>query len=128
MTVVRPTWSIEALSQTVFFIYAAADATVTLPLQTETGFNSATYTHTINVISTPMFTGSPACNTNADDTCFTTATEANNISHFSAVLTNLSAITFTVKAAITDRNYLASTWEIVHRIKQATNVLGFKAW
>jgi hypothetical protein len=80
------------------------------------------------VISTPTYTSSSACNTLANDTCFTSTTEANNISVFSSVLTNLSAITFTVKAANTDRNYLASNWEIVHRIKQGTTVLGFKAW
>ena len=101
---------------------------MTLPAQTETGFNTASFTHTINVISTPTYIGSAACNTNADDTCFTSATEANNLIDFSAVLTNLSAITFTVKASITDRNYLASTWTVVHRIKQGTIVLGFKNW
>ena len=71
---------------------------------------------------------SAVCNTLADDTCFTSATEANNISAFSAVLTNLSAITFTIKAAITDRSYLASTWTVVHRIKHGTIVLGFESW
>ena len=61
--------------------------------------------------------------------CFNSATEANNISGvFSAVLTNLSQITFTVKAAITDRSYLVSTFRVIHRIKHGTIVLGFKDW
>ena len=123
-----PIWSTAALTQTTFYIYSATAATITLPAQTVTGFNTATFTHTINVISTPTFTGSAACSTTADDTCYITATEANSISAFSAVLTNLSAITFTVNAAITDRSYLVSTWKIVHRIKHGTSVLGFKAW
>ena len=79
MTVVSPTWSTVDLDQTIFFIYAAADATVTLPPQTETGFNSETYTHTINVISTAKFKENTGCNTYADDMCFTSDTEANNI-------------------------------------------------
>ena len=80
------------------------------------------------MIPTATYAGSTACNTDADDSCFTTATEANSISVFSAVLTNLSEITFTVKAAITDRNYLVGTWTVVHRIKQGATVLGFKTW
>ena len=86
------------------------------------------FTHTINVISTPTYLGSAECKTNADDACFTSATEAKNLNVFSVDLTDLSAINFTIKAGITDRNYIASNWTVVHRIKQGTSVLGFKAW
>ena len=85
----NPIWSTDALSQSAFFIYAAAAVSITLPSQIETGFNTATFTHTIHVISTPSYTGNTACNTNADDTCFNSATEANNLSVFSADLTDL---------------------------------------
>jgi len=127
---VKPIWSTDALSQSAFFIYAAADVTVTLPAQTEAVFNTATtFTNIINVISTPTYTGSVECSANGADSCFTAATEVSNLStNFAAVLTNLSAITFTVKAGIIDRSYLIGTWKIVHRIKQGTNVLGFQAW
>ena len=128
VAVIAPTWSTAALTQTVFFIYAPNADTVTLPPQTESGFNTASYTHEVFFISSTTYSSSAACNTNGDDTCYTSARNINNISSFSVVLMNLSAITFTVNALITDRNYLSSSWKIVHRIKQGTTVLGFKDW
>ena len=96
--------------------------------QTETGFNSATYTHELNFILSTTYTDNPACNTLGDDTCYTSATNFVNLSDFLAVLTDLSAITYTVNAAIIERNYLVATYRVVHRIKKGISIIGFKAW
>jgi hypothetical protein len=118
VTVIGLTWSTAALAQTIFYIYGAAADTVVLSPQTETGFNSATYTHELNFILSTTYTDNPACNTLGDDTCYTSATNVVNLSDFLAVLTDLSAITFTVNAAIIERNYLVATYRVVHRIKK----------
>ena len=126
ITVVAPTWLTTPLT-TNFYIYAAAAKTVTLPAQTESGFNTATYTHTVYVLPKTTFDSDPTCQTGGSGACYTSSYDVVTLPVFSADVTNPAAITFTIESMIIDRSYI-SDWMVVHMIKVGIKVIGFYSW
>ena len=126
ITVVAPTWVATPFT-TNFYIYAAAAKTVTLPAQTESGFNTATYTHTVHVLEKTNYDSDPTCQTGGSGACYTSSYNVDDLPVFSADVANPASITFTIESMIIDRSYI-SDWMVVHMIKVGIKVIGFYSW